>query len=147
MRPSNLKNYADANSFAHAGTCILFGDGAGAAVLSAKADGASSLLGSDMRSDGQGYCHLNAPLDSKQAGKAQNSEKRSKLTAFDNIFMNGQDVYKFAVRAVPDTLNASLKDAGLNSSDIDWLVMHQANKRILDAAAKKLGIASEKVRG
>ena len=67
------------------------------------------------------------------------------MTAFDNIHMSGQDVYRFAVRAVPDTLSASLEDAGLTSSDIDWLVMHQANKRILDAAARKLGIDSAKV--
>ena len=99
-----------------------------------------------MRSDGGGYCHLNAPLDNKQSGKAQSSDRRSSLTAFDNIHMSGQDVYRFAVRAVPDTLSASLADAGLASSDIDWLVMHQANKRILDAAAKKLGIDSTKVR-
>lgn len=128
-----------------AGTCILFGDGAGAAVLSARADGPEAVLGSDMRSDGKGYCHLNAPLDAQQAGKPQSTDKRSNVTAFDNIHMSGQDVYKFAVRAVPDTLLASLADAGLASADIDWLVMHQANKRILDAAAKKLGIDSSKV--
>lgn len=88
---------------------------------------------------------MNAPLDAKQAGKAQSTDRRSSLTAFDNIHMSGQDVYRFAVRAVPDTLSASLEDAGLTSSDIDWLVMHQANKRILDAAARKLGIDSAKV--
>jgi 3-oxoacyl-[acyl-carrier-protein] synthase III len=131
--------------FAHAGTCILFGDGAGAAVLSAREDGPCALLGSDMRSDGGGYCQLNAGLDHSQAGKASAPERRSDLTAFQNIHMNGQEVFKFAVRAVPDTLNASLAQAGISSSEVDWLVMHQANKRILDAAAKKLGIAGDKV--
>lgn len=128
------------------GTCILFGDGAGAAVLSAREEGPNALLGSDMKSDGEGYCHLKAPVSPDQAGKLQDAEKRSSVTNFENIHMSGQDVYKFAVRAVPNTLKASLADARLTSSDIDWLVMHQANKRILDAAAKKLGIDSEKVR-
>lgn len=137
-----LSRYIDWND---RGTCILFGDGAGAAVLSAREEGPNALLGSDMKSDGEGYCHLKAPVSPDQAGKLQDAEKRSSVTSFENIYMSGQDVYKFAVRAVPNTLKASLADAGLTSSDIDWLVMHQANKRILDAAAKKLGIDSEKV--
>ena len=54
-------------------------------------------------------------------------------------------VFKFAVRAVPSTLSSSLEDSGLTVSDIDWLVMHQANQRILDAAAKKLQLNPAKV--
>jgi 3-oxoacyl-[acyl-carrier-protein] synthase III len=128
-----------------AGTCILFGDGAGAAVLTTH-DGPCAILGADMNSDGAGYCHLNGPIDPSTAGKPLGpEEQRAGKAAFQNIYMAGQDVYKFAVRAVPKTLASSLADAGLQPTDIDWLVMHQANKRILDAAAKKLQLPDERV--
>jgi 3-oxoacyl-[acyl-carrier-protein] synthase III len=113
-------------------------------VISAH-DGPCALLGADMNSDGTGYCQLNAPLDSALSGKALSSDRRSEVTAFNNLYMNGQEVFKFAVRSVPETLQKSLAQAGLDGSDVDWLVMHQANKRILDAAAKKLGMPSDKV--
>ena len=99
----------------------------------------------DMNSDGDGYCHLNAPVQPSSAGKAHHAEQRSKCAQFGNIYMDGQDVFKFAVRAVPKTLAVSLADAGLQGNQIDWLVMHQANKRILDAAAKKLALPDERV--
>lgn len=131
-----------------AGTCILFGDGAGAVLLSAAAEGTEDgMLAFDMHSDGSGACHLNAPIDKCSAGKADgDSEARSAPTAYDNIYMDGQEVFKFAVRAVPSTLKAALARASMTGEDVDWLVMHQANQRILDSAAKKLRIAPEKVR-
>ena len=98
-----------------------------------------------MNSDGGGYCHLNAPLHTATAGKPHNEAQRGERASYNNIHMAGQDVFRFAVRAVPRTLVASLADAGLEASDIDWLVMHQANKRILDAAAKKLNLPEERV--
>ena len=108
-------------------------------------DGPCSLLGSDMNSDGKGYCQLNGPVDASASGKPLDESKRGAATAFSNLHMNGSEVFKFAVRAVPQTLKGSLSDAGLTSSDIDWLVMHQANQRILDAAAKKLKLDPERV--
>jgi 3-oxoacyl-[acyl-carrier-protein] synthase III len=108
-------------------------------------DGSCGILGSDMTSDGSGYCHLNAMIDASQGGKALDPPRRSDQVAFSNIHMNGQEVYKFAVRAVPKTLKLSLEQAGVSSTDIDWLVMHQANQRILDAVAKKLQLPSERV--
>ena len=108
-------------------------------------DGPCAILGADMNSDGSGYCHLNGPIDAKMAGKPLQEAHRGERAAFGNIYMAGSDVFKFAVRAVPKTLGASLADAGLQPTDIDWLVMHQANKRILDAAAKKLELPDERV--
>lgn len=122
----------------------MFGDGAGAAVLTAH-DGPCALLGSDMSSDGTGYCNLNCPAASSSAGKVLDPARRGEHSSFDNIHMNGQEVYKFAVRAVPKTLNASLSEAGMSGSNLDWLVMHQANQRILDAVAKKLHISGDRV--
>jgi 3-oxoacyl-[acyl-carrier-protein] synthase III len=59
--------------------------------------------------------------------------------------MAGQDVFKFAVRSVPSVIEAALKQAGLEKDQVDWLVMHQANQRILDAAATRLGLPAERV--
>lgn len=66
--------------------------------------------------------------------------------SFANVAMAGQDVFKFAVRSVPSVIEAALKQAGLEKEQVDWLVMHQANQRILDAAATRLGLPAERVR-
>ena len=134
------------------GTCILFGDGAGACLLS-KTDDPNDccLLGFDMHSDGTGNGNLTAAFVSES-----NTEKTAKPTsesqtaasavgAFANVRMNGQEVFKFAVRAVPDTLTKSLAKAGVSAEEIDHLVLHQANQRIIDGAAKKFGLGKEKV--
>lgn len=98
-----------------------------------------------MSSDGAGYCELNSPMPTDAGGKASDAERRGAHTAFQNIHMNGGEVYKFAVRTVPRTLKASLAQAGMEGSELDWLVMHQANQRILDAVAKKLSLPGERV--
>lgn len=142
------------------GTCILFGDGCGAVLLTtADGDGdggsdgsdgsknvADGLLGSSMASDGAGQKHLNA-LFACDGGKALSSDDAlaSGRGAYANIAMNGQEVFKFAVRAVPAVLEAAMRDARVDAGDVDWLVLHQANQRILDAAASRLGIPSERV--
>jgi 3-oxoacyl-[acyl-carrier-protein] synthase-3 len=65
--------------------------------------------------------------------------------SFANVAMAGQDVFKFAVRSVPAVIEAALEQAGLEKEQVDWLVMHQANQRILDAAATRLGLPAERV--
>lgn len=65
--------------------------------------------------------------------------------AYSNISMNGQEVFKFAVRAVPRVVSAALDSAGLSVADVDWLVLHQANQRILDAAADRLQFPKDRV--
>lgn len=127
------------------GTCILFGDGCGAVLLSAAPDGQPcSLLGVDMHSDGQGQKSLHA-MYSGCGGKPFQDAGASSDASFGNVAMAGQDVFKFAVRSVPSVIEAALKQAGLEKEQVDWLVMHQANQRILDAAANRLGLPAERV--
>ncbi|KAK9803946.1 hypothetical protein WJX72_007386 [[Myrmecia] bisecta] len=124
-------------------TCILFGDGCGAVVMSAQ-EGQCSLLGMNMNSDGTGQKHLKA-LYCGTGLKALNDSEASSLGSYTNIQMNGQDVFKFAVRAVPAVVDKALEQAGMERSEIDWLLLHQANQRILNAAADRLGISHDKV--
>lgn len=86
-----------------AGTCILFGDGCGAVVVQSAADGApDSLLGHKMASDGGGMRYLNAPFRGSDGVKALQGGGASSATgSYDNLFMNGGEVFKFAVRSVP----------------------------------------------
>lgn len=122
-------------------TCILFGDGAGAVVM--QQNEVDHLLGFEMRSDGQLNSHLNL---------AHQGEARSVVSTIDcgqgnytPVTMNGQEVYRFAVTRVPEVLEKALFRANLAATAVDWLVMHQANQRILDAAANRLKIPAEKV--
>jgi 3-oxoacyl-[acyl-carrier-protein] synthase III len=122
-------------------TCVLFGDGAGAVVI--QADDRDRLKGFAMQSDGHLNCHLKLPyqsqarplLDKVAVGQGN----------YNPIVMNGQEVYRFAVRRVPEIIEKALFQAELSVDQIDWLVLHQANQRILDAAAKRLKIPPEKV--
>ena len=125
------------------GTCILFGDGAGAAVLTATDAANCSLKGFDMHSDGSQNHHLVAQYIGDN-GKPM-SDGASKTAAFCNISMSGQDVFKFAVRTVPMTVNKSLAAASMTAEDIDKLVLHQANQRIIDSAAQRFGLSEDKV--
>eukprot|EP00877_Chromochloris_zofingiensis_P011180 jgi/Chrzof1/6315/Cz18g03070.t1_KAS3[v5.2] len=127
------------------GTCILFGDGCGAIVMTAApADAPCNLLGVDMHSDGAGQKSLYAKY-SGEGGKPYADGHASAHATYGNIAMQGQEVFKFAVRSVPQVIEAAIDKAGLQKDDIDWLVMHQANQRILDAAAQRLGLPSERV--
>ncbi|MFP3728205.1 beta-ketoacyl-ACP synthase III [Priestia filamentosa] len=113
---SKLINWEDRS------TCVLFGDGAGAVVLG-ESEG-KGILASDLGSDGSGGKHLYSVPD---------------------IVMNGREVFKFAVRQLPETAKTSLEKAGLTRKDIDFLVPHQANIRIIDYAREKFGLEREKV--
>jgi 3-oxoacyl-[acyl-carrier-protein] synthase-3 len=126
-------------------TCVLFGDGSGAVVLRANEDDKApcGLLGIDMHSDGAGLKNLNCSFTGK--GNKPDGDEASTQGSYNNLTMNGQEVFKFAVRAVPKVLLAALKDAGLGKEDLDWLVLHQANMRILSSAAERLGVPQERV--
>ncbi|XGV99040.1 MAG: beta-ketoacyl-ACP synthase III [Leptolyngbya sp. BL-A-14] len=122
-------------------TCILFGDGAGAVVLQANEH--DRLLGFELRSDGtQNQC-LNLSY------QPQPKELLDGVTigqgGFHPITMNGQEVYRFAVRRVPEVIEKALFRANLSAEDVDWLLLHQANQRILDAVGVRLGIPPEKI--
>ncbi len=123
------------------GTCILFGDGAGAVVM--QANESDRFLGFELRSDGT----LNKSL--QLAFTAQTRELVNGVTVsqgnYQPISMNGKDIYRFAVQKVPEVIEKALFRANLSTDDVDWLLLHQANQRILDAVAQRLNIPAQKV--
>ena len=121
-------------------TCILFGDGAGAAVLR-KATGERGILSSHHKSDGTLGNLLYRP-----AGGAAIPMSPEVLESRDHLMkMSGRDVFKNAVRSMADAADQALQQAGLTGEDIDLLIPHQANMRIINATAKYAGIPMEKV--
>ncbi|MEM7694241.1 MAG: beta-ketoacyl-ACP synthase III [Pseudomonadota bacterium] len=119
-------------------TCVLFGDGAGAVLLE-RGEGAAAgasprgVIACALRSDGAHREKLfvdGGPSSSQTSG---------------HVRMRGQEVFRFAVQATVDVVEDVMARAAITAADIDWFVPHQANKRIIDASAKKLGIAPEKV--
>lgn len=128
-------------------TCILFGDGCGAAVLSAQdaKEFGCNLISFAIESDGTGRKYLNAGYSGNPDKTGSGYDKRGADGSYSNIYMSGQDVFKWAVRAVPAVVKKSLEQTELTVDDIDWLVLHQANKRILGAAGDRLKIPKEKI--
>jgi 3-oxoacyl-[acyl-carrier-protein] synthase III len=122
-------------------TCILFGDGAGAVVL--QANPVDQLLGFALHSDGQLNHQLNLAYNAQP--KPFLDDVEISQGQFQAVTMNGQEVYRFAVKRVPEVIEKALFEAGLTTQQIDWLALHQANQRILDAAATRLKIPPEKV--
>jgi 3-oxoacyl-[acyl-carrier-protein] synthase III len=121
-------------------TCVLFGDGAGAAVLTRSKHG-KGILSSYMRSDGKLADLLYRPDGGATTPmSADVLEKRSHL-----VRMAGREVFKHAVRSMADAADRALDGARLTGSDIDLLIPHQANVRIIEATAKHSGIAMDKV--
>lgn len=118
-------------------TCVLFGDGAGALVLEAQEGvgnvGDRGILTSHLRSDGS----------HKQKLYVDGGPSTTQTTG--HLRMEGREVFKHAVGMITDVIEDSFEATGFTAEDIDWFVPHQANKRIIDASAKKLNIADEKV--
>ena len=123
-------------------SCILFGDGAGALAIEAT-NQFDNFIGFDMRTDGERGCFLN--LMSKNNKDSIIDDIDFISGGFSTISMNGQEVYKFAVREVPIILDNLFKKANYNSDSVDWLVLHQANQRILDSVGERLKIPREKI--
>ena len=119
------------------GTCVLFGDGAGAIVLKGEQGTGTSadrgILANALHSDGRQHDIL----------YVDGGPSSTRTTGF--LRMEGKEVFKHAVDNMAAVVGEVLEKAGLQSKDIDWLVPHQANKRIIDGSAKKLGIPLEKV--
>jgi 3-oxoacyl-[acyl-carrier-protein] synthase-3 len=115
-------------------TCILFGDGAGAAVVGASSE--PGILSTHIHSDGQYQDLLYAPNPANATGK--DGESRY-------LKMHGNEVFKIAVNTLGQIVDETLEANGLQKSDIDWLVPHQANIRIITATAKKLRMPMERV--
>ncbi len=121
-------------------TCILFGDGAGAVVLQASEE--DQLLGFEMRSNGTDNGVLNLNYQSQEKELLPNL--RVSDGEYQTLSMNGKEVYKFAVRKVPEVIEKAMYRANVTADQIDWLVLHQANLRIVEAAAQRLKLPLEK---
>jgi 3-oxoacyl-[acyl-carrier-protein] synthase-3 len=118
-------------------TCVLFGDGAGALVLEAQPQAGTTadrgVLTAHLRSDGRHRAKLyvdGGPSSTQTVG---------------HLRMEGREVFKHAIAMITDVIDDAFKATGTSAADIDWFVPHQANKRIIDGSAHKLGIAPEKV--
>ena len=115
------------------GTCVLFGDGAGAVVLAAEEASARGILAVALHADGRHNQLLyvdGGPSTTGTVGKLR---------------MKGSEVFRHAVNNLAAVLGEAVEKAGLALSDVDWVVPHQANRRILDATARKLGLAADRV--
>ena len=123
-------------------SCILFGDGAGALAIEATNE-FDNFLGFDMRTDGERGSFLNLLSKKNKDSIIDNIDFLS--GGFSPIQMNGQEVYKFAVREVPIIIDKLLKKTNYSSDEVDWLVLHQANQRILDSVGDRLKIPREKI--
>uniref|UniRef100_A0A0R5QM70 beta-ketoacyl-[acyl-carrier-protein] synthase III n=1 Tax=Salvia miltiorrhiza TaxID=226208 RepID=A0A0R5QM70_SALMI len=142
-----LSRYVDRND---RGSCILFGDAAGAVLLQSCDSEEDGLFAFDMHSDGEGQRHLKASM--KENGRDELGTNGSLLgllleapSSYSCIEMNGKEVFRFAVRVVPHSIELALEKAGLGVSNIDWLLLHQANQRIIDAVATRLEVPPERV--
>ncbi len=123
------------------GTCILFGDGAGAVILEGQENSERGLIDSVLFADGSGTKHL---LIEGGGGRYPKGKPYSEGVR-DTIYMAGREVYRFGVNAMPDACEKLLARTGLTPADVDLFVPHQANVRIIDSAAERLGIPKDKV--
>jgi len=114
-------------------TCVLFGDGAGAVIL--QRSDKPGILGAKLHADGSQRCMLSA------TGQMSNG----KIVGEPFIKMDGQGVFKFAVKSLSEVAEEVLAENKMQGSDIDWMIPHQANIRIIEATAKKLGLGMDKV--
>lgn len=131
---SRIVDWTDRN------TCVLFGDGAGAAVLGPVEEG-YGFLSFELGGDGSGGNLLNLPA----GGSRLPASEKTIRERLHYVHMSGREVFKFAVRVMGNATEEALAKAGLSKEDIDFLVPHQANIRIIDSAVKRLGLTEDKV--
>jgi 3-oxoacyl-[acyl-carrier-protein] synthase-3 len=131
---SAITDYTDRN------TCILFGDGAGAVLLEPSTDD-TGILDSILRTDGSGVAYLHM-----KAGGSLEPPSLETVTAKKHfVYQEGKAVFKFAVKGMADVSEEIMQRNHLSSDDVAWLVPHQANLRIIDATADRMGLPKEKV--
>lgn len=131
---SKFVNWEDRN------TCIIFADGAGAAVYGKVEDG-YGMLSFDLGADGTGATVIEIP----GGGSKHPADEESINNHMHCLHMNGKETFRFAIKAMGNTVIKSLERAGLKKEDIDILIPHQANIRIIQSAAKRLSLPMEKV--
>jgi len=131
---SSIINYSDRT------TCIIFGDGCGAVLLEPNEEG-NGILDSILKSDGSGKPYLHQ----KAGGSARPASIETVTNNEHVVYQEGKAVFKFAVTNMADAAGDIMDRNGLTSEDVTWLVPHQANKRIIDATASRMGVGPEKV--
>lgn len=131
---SSIIDYSDRT------TCIIFGDGAGAVLLEPSTD-ENGIMDSILKSDGSGAQYLNL----KAGGSLRPASIETVTNKEHFAYQEGQAVFKFAVKGMADVSAELLEKNNLTGEDIAWLVPHQANLRIIDATANRMGLAKEKV--
>jgi 3-oxoacyl-[acyl-carrier-protein] synthase-3 len=131
---SSIVDYTDRS------TCIIFGDGAGAVLLEPNTEG-FGVMDSILKSDGTGASHLH-----QKAGGSRKPSSHATVDAKEHyIYQEGQAVFKFAVKGMADVSAEIMEKNHLTADDISWLVPHQANKRIIDATANRMGLDENKI--
>ena len=131
---TKIVNWQDRN------TCVIFGDGAGAAVIRPVAEG-EGFLSFDLGAEGAGGDLLKVPAGGSRKPATHETVEKNEHT----MVMSGNEVFKFAVRIMGESSVRALEKAGLSTEDIDFLVPHQANTRIIDSAMKRLGLSKDKI--
>lgn len=119
---------------------ILFGDGAGAMVVKKSEDGIDDILAIDIKADGSIGEYITLPLAGQNCPLVEQCVEKPA-----HIKMNGKEVYKFAVKIVPQYIEKCLESAGMKAEDVDYLIPHQANQRIIEAIQQRLGYDESKV--
>ncbi len=131
---SRLLNWEDRSA------SILFGDGAGAMVVTASEDGVDDIIAIDIRANGSIGDLIKLPFSGKNCPLVEPNEVQQQF-----IEMNGKEVYKFVARVLPHYVEELIEKAGMKAEDIDYLIPHQANLRIIQAVQERLGYSDEKV--
>jgi 3-oxoacyl-[acyl-carrier-protein] synthase-3 len=131
---SSIINYTDRT------TCVIFGDGAGAVLLEASTD-SNGIIDSVLKSDGSGRHYLHQ----KAGGSLKPASAETVAANEHTVYQEGKTVFKFAVKNMADVAEDIMKRNNLKSEDIAWLVPHQANLRIIDATAERMGLPKDKV--
>jgi 3-oxoacyl-[acyl-carrier-protein] synthase-3 len=121
-------------------TCVLFGDGAGAVLLEPDTEG-NGIVDSIIRSDGAGYPYLNQ----KGGGSRYPPTHETIDNGWHHVYQDGAQVFKFAVTNMADISAEIMEKNGLKGDDVAWLVPHQANRRIIEATANRMGVGMDKV--
>ena len=122
------------------GTCIIFGDGAAAVVLAPTTDEGAGILGWDLGCDGSATGLVGLPAGGSRLPASQDTIDEG----LHYLKMQGQEVFRRAVRTVVESVNVTLARSGMTTDDVDWFIPHQANLRIIEAAANRLGIPRER---
>lgn len=123
------------------GTCILLGDGAGAAVLTAADDGVSGVYDLNIGADGSGAALISVPA----GGSSLPTSPQTVQDRLHYLKMNGREVYKFAVTKMQEVIRGAVQRAGITMDDLALVIPHQSNARIIESASEKVGLPAHKV--